>query len=123
LDVISRSLWSLVCAAVVGTSACGQTPSNFVEVRVLTDGQNCIVYTQKMHCDAVGAYLKDNRHLPFSQSILLGLDGRGDAARARGQKAGHSLSEVGYSNVMSVGFITEPRAASDAEHEFFFLSG
>ena len=112
--MISRWSPCLACfAALVSAAAIGQQ-SNFVTVRVLTDGQNCIVDTQQMRCDAVGAFLRDDRHLPFSQPVSVTADGTGDASRARGLKTAQYLKKVGYSKVavVIVGFLTEPGAAS-----------
>lgn len=106
--MIGRWNGCLVCfAAIAGAVACTQR-SNSVVVRVLTDGQNCIAYAQRMQCDAVGAYLRDNRRLPFSQPIAVLPDGDGSAADARGRKAMQNLAKVGYSRVMVVAFLTEP---------------
>jgi hypothetical protein len=86
--------------------------SKSVTVRVLTDGQNCIVYTQKMSCDAVPAFLRDNRHLDFSQPISVIPDGNGEDSRARGLKTSRYLTQAGYSKVVVVDFLTEPGSAS-----------
>jgi hypothetical protein len=96
----------------VSTIAIGQTGDS-VEVRVLDDGQHCMVFEQQLACDAIGAYLKDARHLPFSQPILVNVDGVGDASHAGGLKTGQSLNAAGYSDVYVVGFLTEPRSSSD----------
>jgi hypothetical protein len=109
--MIGRWNRCLVClAASVSAIAAAQTPS-LVTVRVLTDGQNCIVYTRQMRCDAVGAYLRDNRRVPLSQPINVSPDGAGYSSQAQGVKVGRHLKMVGYSNVIVVTFITEPGAA------------
>ena len=41
------------------------TPTDQSIIYVAPDGQNCIVYTQQMRCDAVGVYLRDNRQVPW----------------------------------------------------------
>lgn len=103
--MISRSAWF---AVLVSTCAIGQK-TDFVKVRVLTDGQNCVVFEQQMDCDSVGTYLKDTRHLPFSRSILVDLD-VGEGSRAGGLKVGQSLKAAGFSHFYTVGFITDPRS-------------
>jgi hypothetical protein len=109
--MIGRWNRCLICfAAFVSALAAAQTPG-LVTIRVLTDGQNCIVYTQQMPCHAVGAYLRDNRLLPLSQPINVSPDGDGYASQARGVQVGRYLKRVGYSKIVAVAFITEPGAA------------
>lgn len=80
----------------------------FVHVRVLTDGRNCIVDAQQMHCDVVAAYLKNDQHLPLSESVLVDSDGTGRAAIARGETVRGNLRAAGYSDILSIGFLTSP---------------
>jgi hypothetical protein len=81
---------------------------NFVHVRVLTDGRDCIVDAQQMSCDVVGAHLKNDRHLPVSQSVLVDPDGTGRAPIARAEAVRSNLKEAGYSDVWTIGFLTSP---------------
>jgi hypothetical protein len=109
--MISRWSWHFACLAALVSTAAAQGTS-LVTVHVLIDGENCIVYTQQMRCDAVGAYLPDDRHLAFSQSISVTADGTGDHSRAQAPKTAKYLATVGYSKVLVVGFLTEPGATS-----------
>ena len=60
--MVNGRVWLLTCvAALVSTTADAQESVPII-VRVLSNGQSCIVYTQKMRCDAVGLYLRDNRN-------------------------------------------------------------
>jgi len=109
--MVNGRVWLLACvAALVSTTAEAQE-SEPITVRVLFDGHNCIVYTMQMRCDAVGVYLRDNRHLAFSQPINVFPDGTGDDSRTRGLKTRDYLAKVGYSKIVVVGFLTEPGAA------------
>jgi hypothetical protein len=108
--MIGRVFWF---AALVTTSAVAKK-TDFVRVRALTDGRSCIVFDQQLACDAVGAYLKDTRHVPLSRAFLVDLVG-GQPSMAAALKAGHSLEAAGYSDIFRVGFITEPRSSSDAK--------
>ena len=109
------SRWSLhlACLAALVSAAAAQETS-VVTVHVLIDGKNCIVYIQQMRCDAVGAYLRDDKHLTFSQPISVTADGTGDHSRARALKTAKYFTTVGYSKVLVVGFLTEPDASSSA---------
>ena len=109
--MIGRWILCLACfAGLVSPSADAQRASS-VTIRVSTDGQNCIVYTQQMRCDAVGQYLRDDRHLPFSQLISVFPDGTGKSSQARGMKVRRQLAKGGYSKVIVVAFLTEPGTA------------
>lgn len=106
--MINGRVWLLACiSALVSTTADAQE-SVPITVRVLSDGQSCIVYTKRMRCDAVGVYLRDNRHLAFSQPINVLPDGSGGDSRTRGLKTRDYLARVGYSKIVVVGFLTEP---------------
>ena len=109
--MISRWSRHFACLAALVSTTVAQEAS-LVTVHVLIDGENCIVYTQQMRCDAVGAYLRDDKHLAFSQPISITADGTGDHSRAQALKTAKYLRTVGYSNVLIVGFLTEPSAAS-----------
>ena len=109
--MISRWSRHFACLAALVSTTVAQEAS-LVTVHVLIDGENCIVYTQQMRCDAVGAHLRDDRHLAFSQPISVTADGTGDHSRAQALKTAKYLRTVGYSNVLIVGFLTEPSAAS-----------
>ena len=97
-------------AALVSTAAAQE--ASLVTVHVLIDGESCIVYTQQMRCDAVGSYLRDDKHLAFSQPISVTADGTGEHSRAQALKTAKYLTTVGYSKVLVVGFLTEPGTAS-----------
>jgi hypothetical protein len=100
--------------AVLAYDANGQT-TDFVDVRVLADGQTCVVLDRQLTCDVVAAYLRDDRHLAFSHPIAISSDVVGEASVARGSKIGQSLRAAGYSTVYVVGFLTAPGTAPDTE--------
>jgi hypothetical protein len=105
---IGRLSWWLVGFAALVSGCSKEEKVDFVTVRVLTDGQNCIVFSQQIRCDAVASYLKDNRHLPLSHDLLVMPEGAGRASLARGNDTKESLAALGYTQVMMVGFLTEP---------------
>jgi len=106
--MISRSVGHLTILAVLLTSAAHAQEGKPVTVRVLVDGQHCIVYSEKMRCDAVGTYLRDGRHVALSQPLDVIVDGNGDDSRAKGLKIRNYLTKVGYSKIAVVGVISEP---------------
>ena len=61
-----------------------------------------------MRCDGVAAYLKDDRHLPLFESVLVEPDGTGHAAIAEGETVRGNLRAAGYSDIMLIGFLTSP---------------
>jgi hypothetical protein len=71
------------------------------------------VYTQRMRSDAVGAFLRDDRHFAFSEPINITTDGTGEDSRARGLKIRDYLAKVGYPKIAVVSFITESGSASE----------
>jgi hypothetical protein len=109
--MVNGRVWLFAYIAALVSVTTDAQESVPITVRVLSDGQNCIVYTQQMRCDAVGFYLRDNRHLAFSQPINVFPDGTGDDSLTRGLKTRDDLAKVGYSKIVVVGFLTEPGAA------------
>jgi hypothetical protein len=80
----------------------------FTTVRVLIDGENCLVDARQMRCDVVAAHLKNERHLRLSESVLVEPEGTGHAAIARGEAVRDNLRVAGYSDTMLIGFLTSP---------------
>ena len=76
-------------------------------VHVLSDGENCTVYGQQMHCDSIDPYLRDTRRVPFDRPIFLLIDGTHDS-QARGRRVAELIARTGYSKTVGAGFITEP---------------
>jgi hypothetical protein len=83
-----------------------------VHVSVLTDGRNCIVDTQQMRCDAVPVYLKDDRHIALSETVVVGPEGTGKAEVARADGVRWKIKAAGYSDVWTIGFLTSPDHAN-----------
>jgi len=99
-------------AVLISAAALGQK-AEVVEVLALADGQNCRVLGQQMACDAVGAYLKNTRHLPAGYSALVLPVAQTSMPGAL--TAGRSLEAAGYSDTFKVGFITAPAPSSDSK--------
>jgi hypothetical protein len=93
--------------ALVGCGSNEKTPK-FTTVRVLIDGENCLVDARQMRCDVVAAYMKNERHLRLSESVFVEPEGTGHAALARGETVRTRLRAAGYSDILSVGFLTSP---------------
>jgi biopolymer transport protein ExbD len=83
-----------------------------IDVRVFADGDNCSVHQRQMRCEAVGAYLRDERHEAVTQYINLTVDGTGNS-RERGQHVRDLIAKAGYTKIIVVGFITEPHQSPD----------
>ncbi len=94
----------------VALGGCGSSEKTrkITTVRVLIDGQNCLVDARRMHCDVVSAYLKNDRRLPLSESVLVESDATGRAAIARSETFRGNLRAAGCSDTLSVGFLTSP---------------
>jgi hypothetical protein len=60
-----------------------------------------------MPCEAVAAYLRDERHESVTQYINLIIDGTNNS-RERGQHVRDLIAKAGYTKIIVVGFITEP---------------
>ena len=82
--------------------------SESTPVRVLSDGQRCVVASREMPCDAVGRYLRDTLQIPRKQLISVSIDETGPLEE-RGRRIKDALTNVGYSHIIVVGFISEPR--------------
>jgi hypothetical protein len=82
---------------------------NSVYVHVLAaDGRDCMVNSQRMRCNAVGAYLKDDLHVGLSEAVTVGPDATGRAAVAGAESVRTRIRAAGYSDVWIVGFLTSP---------------
>jgi|SRR3569833_2892596 len=105
--MIRRTAWF---ALLISTAAIGQK-ADLVRVVALADGRNCKVFEQQLACDAVGAYLRDTRHVPAGHSVVV--EPVGGQPSIRGVlEAGHSIEAAGYSGVYKVAFITAPSSDS-----------
>jgi hypothetical protein len=93
-------------AAVVYASAYSQEPTR-IDVQVLADGENCSIYQRQIRCEAIGEYLRDERHVPANQYITIIVEGTKNS-QARGRHVRELIAKAGYSKIVLVGFITEP---------------
>jgi hypothetical protein len=102
----TRMQWSALLAIGVGLPAFAGD-ANSVDVRVLIDGQQCVVNHQAIRCDDVGDHLRRTLHTKPDQLIQVSIDGT-----ARSHERGHRIAELnrraGYPHIIMVAFITEP---------------
>ncbi len=78
-----------------------------IEVRVLADGEQCVVNDRQIRCDAVGKYLRDPLRVALDHPISVFVDGT-KQSEARGRRVGDLIHGAGYSKIVTVGFLTEP---------------
>jgi hypothetical protein len=102
----NSSAWAPQCRDLHGSTR--------IDVRVLADRESCSVNQQQMRCEAVGAYLRDERHVSVTQYINLTVDGT-DNSQARGRHARDLIAAAGYTKIIAVGFISEPSQSTDAK--------
>lgn len=83
------------------------TAADPIDVRVLADGQQCVVRGQQIRCDALGPYLRDTLQAPHDHLIRVFVDGT-ERSQERGQLIRDLARSAGYRRIITVGFITEP---------------
>lgn len=93
-------------AMVICISTFAEEPGR-IDVRVLTDGRQCVVHDRQMACDAVGPYLRDTLRIAQDHFIGVFVDGT-ERSQERGKGVSELIRSAGYSRIVRVGFITEP---------------
>lgn len=101
-----RMRWSALLVMGIGLPAFAGD-SDSVDVRVLIDGQQCVVNHQAIRCDDVGSYLRGTLHTKPNQLIGVSVDGTAHS-QERGHRIAQLIRRAGYIHIITVGFITEP---------------
>jgi hypothetical protein len=98
--------WSAVVTIAIGLPTFAGAGDS-VEVRVLIDGQQCVVSHEPIRCDDVGSYLRATLHTTPSQLIGVSVDGTAHS-QERGHRIAQLIRSAGYTHVITVAFISEP---------------
>jgi hypothetical protein len=79
---------------------------NRIRVKVLSDGEQCVVNDQPMRCDLVGNHLRNALRVPVDRIVSIEVEGA-QQSEGRGRRVRDILRDAGYSHVMVVAFFTD----------------
>jgi len=99
-----RFTW-LAAATMCALGCAGDEQS--ITVRVLADGQRCVVSNYDISCKDIGRYLRETLQIARDRPVSIQVDGT-ERSEDRGHRVRELVRAAGYSRVISVGFITEP---------------
>jgi hypothetical protein len=110
---LSKSGPLVLAVVTVACSSGGEDPvggrpaAESTYVRLLEDGRSCSVKAQVIPCSGLASYLERSLSLPKTSSIILSdnkVGRRGDTLLIIAE----DLRRAGYSDVLRIGFVTEP---------------